>query len=87
MRIVRVHGQLWRARGTFEPPVEIIDSQLEETDQGEVVRFELRAKFVCCQTPKECGAEKTETTRRDAWNSDWTGSRGTGRSRRFSWLR
>ena len=32
--------------GYFEPPVEIIDSQLEETDQGEVVRFELRAGFV-----------------------------------------
>ena len=30
----------------FDPPVEIIDSQLEETEQGEVVRFELRAQFV-----------------------------------------
>jgi len=30
----------------FEAPVEIIDSQLEETDQGDVVRFELRAGFV-----------------------------------------
>jgi len=32
--------------GFFNPPVEIIDSQLEETEQGEVVRFELRAEFV-----------------------------------------
>ena len=32
--------------GYFEPPVEIIDSRLEETEQGEVVRFELRAGFV-----------------------------------------
>lgn len=32
--------------GHFEPPVEIIDSQVEETDQGEVVGFELRAGFV-----------------------------------------
>ena len=32
--------------GYFEPPVEIIDSQLEELDQREVVRFELRAGFV-----------------------------------------
>lgn len=32
--------------GYFEPPVEIVDSQLEETDLGEVVRFELRAVFL-----------------------------------------
>ena len=32
--------------GYFEPPVEIIGSQLEETDQGELVRFELRAAFL-----------------------------------------
>ena len=32
--------------GYFDPPVEIIDSQLEETEQGEVVRFELRAEFL-----------------------------------------
>ena len=32
--------------GYFELPVEIIDSQIEETDQGEVVGFELRADFV-----------------------------------------
>ena len=32
--------------GYFEPPVEIIDSQLEVTDQGEVIRFELRAGLV-----------------------------------------
>ena len=32
--------------GYFEPPVEIIDSQPEELDQGEVVRFELLAGFV-----------------------------------------
>jgi hypothetical protein len=29
----------------FEPSVEIIDSQVEETDQGEVVGFDLRAGF------------------------------------------
>ena len=34
------------ASGYFEPPVEVVESQLEETDQGEVVRFELRALFV-----------------------------------------
>ncbi len=33
------------ASGYFQPPVEMIDSQLEETEQGEVVRFELRATF------------------------------------------
>ena len=32
--------------GYFPPPVEIIDSQLEDTTQGEVVRFELQASFV-----------------------------------------
>ena len=32
--------------GYFEPPVEIIGSQVEETEQGEVVGFELRAGFV-----------------------------------------
>lgn len=32
--------------GYFELPVEIIDSQVEETDQGEVVGFELRADLV-----------------------------------------
>ena len=31
--------------GQVMPPVEIVDSQLEETPQGEVVRFELRATF------------------------------------------
>ena len=31
--------------GHFTPPVEIIDGQMEETQQGEVVRFELRATF------------------------------------------
>ena len=31
--------------GYFPPPVEIVDSQLEDTAQGEVVRFELRANF------------------------------------------
>ena len=29
----------------FGSPVEIVDSQLDETDQGEVVQFELRAMF------------------------------------------
>jgi Tfp pilus assembly protein PilN len=33
------------ASGYFQPPVEMMDSQLEETEQGEVVRFELRATF------------------------------------------
>ena len=31
--------------GYFTPPVEIIDSQLESQEQGEVVRFELRGQF------------------------------------------
>lgn len=31
--------------GQVSPPVEIIDSQTEETPQGEVIRFELRAAF------------------------------------------
>ena len=32
--------------GQVAPPVEIVNSHLEETPQGEVVRFELRATFV-----------------------------------------
>ena len=32
--------------GQVAPPVEIVDGQLEDTPQGEVVRFELRATFV-----------------------------------------
>ena len=31
--------------GQVTPPVELIDSQTEDTPQGEVVRFELRAAF------------------------------------------
>ena len=32
--------------GRVTPPVEIVEGQLEDTPQGEVVRFELRATFV-----------------------------------------
>ena len=32
--------------GQVPPPVEIVDSHLEDTRQGDVVRFELRATFV-----------------------------------------
>ena len=32
--------------GQVVPPVQIVDNQLEDTSQGEVVRFELRATFI-----------------------------------------
>ena len=54
---IRLHGQALaltslsdfmsnlEASGYFQPPVEMIESQLEETEQEEVVRFELRAWY------------------------------------------
>ena len=32
--------------GYFIPPVDLIDSQLEDSEQGQVVRFEVRARFL-----------------------------------------